>query len=461
MQPLLVAHPLHQASVAFANDPVVRYDFVRQRGTARVGCIFDSRDVGVPLIQNDVLQTSAHDQSCHGARRCGACGHVFFEPPPPALLDRYYNEEYPAAADLWYNIDADYAATKVTERAERILAIASRFGFTALETRETKSYHEIGCAFGGTVAELNRRGYMATGTELNRNAVAKGHARGNDAIAAEADTDFLRSTGRRPNVVFGFHVFEHMTDPVGYLRDLATCLASDSIVILLVPNAMALFPAAFGFMHYTWFAYPGHLNLFSAGSAACLARAAGYDLLDVGSHISRVEPDLTDRALTSRIDTPVMALIRDHLIEDGLMAEELVLVLTPRGSSAALRHAADVMAAKQRCATNATFEAVNRSLAETTALEDPAALRPDLVEQLEATREMLRQRDAALADAIERFERHEAQQAAALAEAQERARQAELSRSAVEASTCWRVTGPIRWLAKRLKLPVERHGSAA
>jgi len=403
------------------------------KGDHLVGCIFDTPGAGVPLVQNHEQQTSFFEGSSYTARRCTDCGHVFFDPPSPDLLDRYYNGEYPDSATSWYSVEADYAHDKVRSRADRILSIASGFGFTRPEAKEATLYHEIGCAFGGTVHELNRRGYSATGTELNAGAVAQGRARGNDAISAEPDADFLRRVGRQPNVVFGFHVFEHMPDPVGYLRDLASCLASDSIVILFVPNAMALFPAAYGFMRYPWFAFPGHLNLFSAGSASCLARVAGYDLVDVASRTSKLEPAATDHALNSRVRTPVMARIRDHLVEGGLAAEELVLVLTPAASPTAARHPAKLTATAGLCAANAAYEAVIRKLGDTASLGDPLTVRPDLAEMLKECQLALKQRGEQLADALER------------------ANEAELLRHAIETSTVWRATKGVRLLADWLK----------
>lgn len=372
---------------------------------------------------------------------------MFFDAPGPDVLDRYYNGEYPAAAASWYNVESDYAEEKAGHRADLILSIASDFGFGQPGARQATLYHEIGCAFGGTVHELNRRGYQASGTELNVDAVAQGRARGNDAIAAEPDTDFLRRVGRRPNVVFGVHVFEHMPDPVGYLRDLASCLATDAIVILFVPNAMTLFTAAYGFMGYPWFAFPGHLNLFSPGSTSCLARAAGYELVGLASNLNGLEPAATDFALNSGVETPVMTRIRDHLVEHGLMAEELVLVLTPAGSPTAARHSAEVAATARRCAANAVFEAEIRDLAETTALGSQFVPRPDFEALLKACRLTLEQRDAELEQCQSTLLQRDAQ----LAEAFHRARKEEILRQAIETSTFWRATRVARTVVDWLK----------
>jgi hypothetical protein len=193
-------------------------------------------------------------------------------------------------------------------------------------------------------------------------------------------------------------------------------------------------------MRYPWFAFPGHLNLFSSGSALCLARAAGYDLLDVSSRLVRLEPAATDHALNSGIETPVMARIRDHLVEVGLMAEELVMVLTPAGSPAAARHAAKVTATAGRCMANQRVEAAIRGLGETAVLAEPFVATPNFAEllrqcqsALEQCQSTLEQRDAELVDALERV------------------KQADLLRTAIETSTFWRATKGLRLMADRLK----------
>jgi hypothetical protein len=274
---------------------------------------------------------------------------------------------------------------------------------------------------------------------MNSGAISQGRARGNDAIAAVPDAEFLRHTGRRPNVVFGFHVLEHMTDPVHYLRELATCLAADSIVILFVPNALALFPAAYGFARYPWFSFPEHLNLFSPHSVSCLARHAGYALLEVSSACAGgLEPEMTGRLLAGRIKTPVMDAIRSHLIEAGLMGEELVFVLSPVGSPTAPRHSAEFDLASSRCATNAAFESAVRRCGEASGFVNSLALQVDPLEMrdLAECRQILAERNADLARALERIA------------------QSERDRLQIETSTFWRATAVprrlVNWLKSRL-----------
>ncbi len=385
-------------------------------------CVLSGQDGGTLLVQGGAPQIGYSRYRNEAARRCRDCGYVFFVPPPAEALADYYENEYATIAASWYAVDDDYATDKVTRGAQRVIDIAGKFGFGS-----SAIYHEIGCAFGGAVDELNRRNYPTTGTDLNTAAVAAGTARGNMAISSEDAAAFLRQTGRRPNVVYGYHVLEHMPDPAQSLIELKDYLAPDAIVILFVPNAMALYPAVYGYQKYIWFNFPAHLHLWSPSSGLCLARRAGYELLDVACKAWGLHPEATQRALSAD-DTPVAQRIRDHLIESGLAAEELVLVLTPEGSDTARKHEVDIAVTRRLCEINRKFEMELRALGATSWLGDPEPDPSPTREENEFS-----------------GEDYEA--------LRQRAEAAEAALQAIQSSTSWRATA----LPRRLMNMLRRH----
>jgi SAM-dependent methyltransferase len=409
--------------------------------------ILDGRQ-GVSFIQNRSLMTRWYDEVTHPAKRCSSCAHVFFDAPSATLLSRYYREIYPKSAASWYNADADHAASKVTTRAGQVIEIAARFGFS-----RSHHFHEIGCAFGGTVHELRRLGHSVTGTELNADAIAQGRERGNDAIYAEDDLAFFKRSGVRPNIVYGYHVLEHMPDPVSYLSDLASLLATDSIVIMFVPNAMALFPTVCGFDRYTWFAYPEHINLFSPRSALCLAQSSGFDIASVTTFPEGLEPEATQRAMGHLVATPVTTAIRQHLVTTGLMDEVLVIVMTRTDSPIARRYRDALTDAKYRCLANETFECDIRGMGETSARVDPG---PSSPEANRHTADLIRAVETLIGNASSQATQsaHEVGLCRSARQAVEaRAEQAEQALRAIESSTFWRASALPRriigWLRGR------------
>ena len=323
-------------------------------------CIFRDRANGDVLVQQARQQAREFQGVQHPARRCPDCGHVFFVPPAADVLTRYYQEIYPASSISWSNVDADYETARVKFRSELILKISARYGFG-----QSDRYHESGCAFGGTILEFDRLGFTATGTDLDTGAVDQGRARGNAAIFAKSELEFFRHSAVRPNVVYGFYTLERMADPLGYLRELAPLLSSRSIVIMFVPNAMALFPTAYGFDQYDWFSYPSKLNMYSPHSVSCLARAAGYDLLEVSTAISGLEPQATSAISGPRLETPITIELRKQMINGGLLGEELAFVMTPQGSPVSSLYSANVVAMTGRCDAQRESELRIRSIGET------------------------------------------------------------------------------------------------
>ncbi len=338
--------------------------FVKAHSTCHVYSVIRRR--ASYSVQQARQQLREFEGVQHPARRCLDCGHVFFVPPAADVLTRYYQDIYPASSISWSNVDADYEPARVKFRSELILKISARYGFG-----QSDRFHESGCAFGGTVLEFDRMGYTVTGTDLDTGAVDQGRARGNASIFAESDIEFFQHSTVRPNVVYGFYMLERMADPLSYFRELAPLLSSRSIVIMLVPNAMALFPTAYGFDHYDWFSYPSKLNMYSPHSVLCLARAAGYDLLEVSTAISGLEPEATSAISGPRVETPITIELREQMINGGLLGEELAFVITPKGSPVSSFYATNVVAATDRCEAQREREFRIRTIGETEPMLSP------------------------------------------------------------------------------------------
>lgn len=283
-------------------------------------CAINDPSLLRPLLQDGFPSGREYQGQFIQALRCPHCAYIRFPSPSGELLDDYYHNHYPATSASWYNVESDYAAWKVSSRAGRIVQWMRRFGVPPGSV-----VHEFGCAFGGTVHELNRLGYAASGTELNSTAVEQGRARGNTAIFAEDAIGYLRRTGTRPKVVYSYHAIEHFVDPFSFLTELRSVIDPDGLLILVAPSAAAKFALVYGHMRYVWFGYPEHLHLFSPGSAPSLAESTGYSLLHVESAEYSIEPEATARALLQ--STPAAHWV--SLGDASLTGPELIMVMTP------------------------------------------------------------------------------------------------------------------------------------
>ncbi len=300
------------------------YDFPMLRPRRDKPCAVADQSLLIPMVEATYPAGRDYGGAFHQAKRCPCCAYVRFDEPTSEELDRFYNEEYPAASASWYNVETDYADWKTDQRSARVIKIMDDFGFA-----KGSIVHEFGCAFGGTVQGFKNKGYRASGTELNRTAVEQGRARGNLDVHPESALDYLARQPEKVQVVYSYHALEHFTDPFAFLRGLREQMDPNGIVISFLPNSAALFPLVYGHTRYMWFGYPEHVHLFSPGSADTLAKATGFELLDVFTAECGMEPEATARALSE--PTFGAQLLRNE--PRDRYGEELVVVMTPQGSA--------------------------------------------------------------------------------------------------------------------------------
>jgi SAM-dependent methyltransferase len=293
----------------------------------------------VPFVQDGHPSGREFRGSFVQARRCPCCAYVTFPSPDPRTLDDFYAVEYPKGSAQWYNYEADYNPAKTEIRSNRIIELVRRFGFGP-----NASLHEFGCAFGGTVDALNRKGFRATGTELNAGAVNEGRTRGNMAIHAESALDFLGRETSKTQIVYSYHAIEHFPDPFDFMQKLTSVMDPEGILIMVVPSSAARFALVYGHMRYVWFGYPEHLHLFSPRSSLSVAQRIGCRLMHVQSAEFGIEPAATAKALAQ--DSKGALALRSA--DASLLGEELIFVMARSSSRIAARYAAEINLAEAK-----------------------------------------------------------------------------------------------------------------
>lgn len=87
------------------------------------------------------------------------------------------------------------------------------------------------------------------------------------------------------DVVTEFHVFEHIPDPVGHLREVRRVLRPGGSVLLEVPHARDALLTRFGSAAFRAFTvWSEHLVLHTAESLSTLLAATGFDAIEVTGH---------------------------------------------------------------------------------------------------------------------------------------------------------------------------------
>lgn len=199
--------------------------------------------------------------------RCHGCG-VGFTLPVPEQADRYYPPRY-----RQYNRFITWAVRALYK---------IRAGRWARGADSSRRALEIGCGDGFMLETLQRAGWWVVGTE--RNISAAGYARnvrglpvfvgGLDALGPQAGFD----------LIILFHVLEHMSDPLGILKQSAALLTPTGRVLVAVPN-LDSWQAKYAGERWFHLDVPRHLFHFSTRSLQNVFELAGLEVIDKG-HVS-------------------------------------------------------------------------------------------------------------------------------------------------------------------------------
>ena len=273
------------------------------------------------------------------AQRDVHSGYVFFQPPPPEELSAYYQSEYAKKQVGYYTVDTDYNPGKNGYHASRILDL-----YRTLQNREPRSAFELGCAYGGLVFEMARRGIEARGSDINRMAIAEGRrVKGNDRIVHARNIDAFEVIRKPVDLIYSVHTLEHderLIDVIGKCRRALT--DDGGLLFVGVPNAMYVNAMLEGFRHNYWAAYPEHLHMLSAGFLPELCREAGFVPVFYETRIFfDVDVQLTNQFNSSKLTEPKRA-IWEMILGTAGHGMELNFMLTPIGSQTAIRLAARI-----------------------------------------------------------------------------------------------------------------------
>ena len=295
-----------------------------------------------PLIEFGAPVTiSFRNGSVQAFRDCNS-GYVYFDPPPSDELNDYYQYEYPqiGAQAGYYLIEADYEVYKNEHMARRLLRIYDSFFSSAPRTSL-----ELGCAYGGLVAELARHGVAARGSDINEGAIREGKdIKGNHNIFHADNLDTLSQMTGRVDLIYSLGSLEH--DP-NMFRVIAACrerLTNNGLLFIMLPNAMFAGSVFGGFKNNWWVNYPQHLHMPSPGFIPYLCRELGFLPLYWDTRIlfePQAQPPVS--SLFAEM-TNVHRELWDLLLLRSGLGMELNVALTPDMQTRPMQFAATVQA---------------------------------------------------------------------------------------------------------------------
>jgi SAM-dependent methyltransferase len=194
--------------------------------------------------------------------RCTGCGLIVLHPfPDEAALRAFYNEDY--------RVDFKNYLKNV-RRASPIVLADLRKQFPG-----RGRLLEIGCSYGGFLAEAKRDGWQVTGIELSEDAACCAREQHGLRVLSGDLRSSLGELGDLYDVVVLFHVIEHVPDPIQFLRDCRKILRPGGALVLKTPNASSLVARLCG-SFWQWVSPPAHLFLYCPRTLEFLLKKTGY-----------------------------------------------------------------------------------------------------------------------------------------------------------------------------------------
>jgi len=196
--------------------------------------------------------------------RCDQCGFVFLYPRmTPETEKEFYENTYRSVYDnqnaksLW-----EASLPEAKRRVSRFMDLYS----------PDMRLLEIGCASGYFLSEVKEHVKSVTGVELTKDFVKYARGRG---------LDVRESLDQIPDnscdLIFMFHVLEHIVDPIHFLKELKKKLPENGKLIIEVPNVEDVLVSVYKIKEHLDFYWEiAHNYYFSKHSLACVLDRAGY-----------------------------------------------------------------------------------------------------------------------------------------------------------------------------------------
>jgi 2-polyprenyl-3-methyl-5-hydroxy-6-metoxy-1,4-benzoquinol methylase len=198
--------------------------------------------------------------------RCAKCAHEFVNPQPsPEELRPFYPEDYTS----W---DSDRLLEEGIEKELQ----AARSSGTLRHVRITPGMKvlDFGCGAGQFLELATRLKANAVGVDIGEPNTRRLKARGLDVFRGTLEEFVAQATPHSFDLITSSHVFEHLHDPVGALRQFRQLLKPDGLIWIAVPNA-----ANWGYrtLRGKWYAtqVPIHLHHFTPSSLRMMIERAG------------------------------------------------------------------------------------------------------------------------------------------------------------------------------------------
>ena len=190
--------------------------------------------------------------------RCDQCGFIFLHPRmTPEAEKEFYEWTFRFNYDLW-----EESLPEAKKRAER---------FRDLYSKKSRVL-EIGCGSGFFLFEVNNYVKSVTGIELTKEYVKNANDKG---LSVKESLDEIPDNSY--DLIFMFHVLEHINDPIIFLKDVKKKLSQTGKLIIEVPNVDDVLVSVYKIKNHLDFYWEiAHNYYFSKTTLEKVLDKAGY-----------------------------------------------------------------------------------------------------------------------------------------------------------------------------------------
>lgn len=209
--------------------------------------------------------------------------------PTPNDLGAYYADAYYQAGQgsfrrSYPDEELHVIRLRVQQRAVRAIAL--------LGHDRPGRLLDVGCGEGFVLAEFARRGWDVAGMDFSISGVETMNPDMADRVTQGDVFDLLDAaiaSGRTYDLIWLGNVLEHVLDPIGLLgalrRLVGTGAGAAGVLVATVPNDGSAYQEALletgAVDRRFWIAIPDHLSYFTADTLRSVARATGWNTLDI------------------------------------------------------------------------------------------------------------------------------------------------------------------------------------
>jgi 2-polyprenyl-3-methyl-5-hydroxy-6-metoxy-1,4-benzoquinol methylase len=220
---------------------------------------------------SEVVRTKIRRGIERNVLKCPSCDLVYLEPKKEDLQE-FYREQY----------RKDYSPSVVRELSARETFdmyrpfMGDRVDRVAPHLSSEMRVLEIGCATGHFLDSIRSKVGECVGIEYNESHAAFVR----EELGFDCHTVPIQESGIEKgsiDMVFMFHVFEHVEDPVEFLKSILPYLTDDGRIYVEVPNVDDALIAPYAVQEYADFYYrEPHLFYFSPDTFEKVTTAAGF-----------------------------------------------------------------------------------------------------------------------------------------------------------------------------------------